>query len=166
MITGVWPRDRDGTEVARAAVGWVYSVARHLLPVSGAVYGADLGPDPRDAILARSASFGVNRQRLARLKTMLDPRNVLAYACPLPKAPLGPKLILLITGASCAGKGYCADVWSSMFAKRSLTTHAASISESMKQEYAAATGADAGRLLTDRVYKEQHRAALTVYFQE
>jgi adenine phosphoribosyltransferase/phosphomevalonate kinase len=165
VITGVWPRDRDGTEVARAAVEWVYSVARRLLPISGGVYGADLGPDPRDAVLSRKA-FGVNRQRLAELKIKLDPRNVLAYACPLPKAPLGPKLILLITGASCAGKDYCADVWVSMFAKRSLTARATSISESIKREYAAATGADAGRLLTDRAYKEQHRAALTVYFQE
>ncbi|KAF3049264.1 hypothetical protein E8E11_010062 [Didymella keratinophila] len=165
VITGVWPRDRDGTEVARAAVKWVYSVARHLLPVCGGVYGADLGPDPRDAVLGRRA-FGANRQRLAQLKTKQDPRNVLAYACPLPKPPRGPKLILLITGASCAGKDYCADVWVSMFAKRSLTSRAASISESIKREYAAATGADAGRLLTDRAYKEQHRAALTVYFKE
>ncbi|KAF3037603.1 hypothetical protein E8E12_001032 [Didymella heteroderae] len=165
VITGVWPRDQDDTEVARAAVKWVHSVAKHLLPISGGVYGADLGPDPRDAVLARRA-FGVNQQRLAQLKTKLDPRNVLAYACPLPQAPLGPKLILLITGTSCAGKDYCADVWVSMFAKRSLTARAASISESMKREYAAATGADAGRLLTDRAYKEQHRAALTVYFLE
>jgi hypothetical protein len=35
---------------------------------------------------------------------------VLAYACLLPKALLGLKLILLIIGASCAGKDYCANV--------------------------------------------------------
>jgi hypothetical protein len=32
VITGVWPRNQDGAEVARAAVDWVYSVAEHLLP--------------------------------------------------------------------------------------------------------------------------------------
>ena len=163
VITGVWPRDQDGAEVARAAVEWVYRVAEHLLPISKGVYSADLGPDPRDAVLAHRA-FGVNRQRLAQLKTRLDPRNVLAYASPLPKAPLGPKLILLITGQSCVGKDHCADVWVSMFAKRSLTPRAVSISEAIKREYAAATGADTGRLLSERAYKEQHRTALTAYF--
>ncbi|KAJ4337893.1 hypothetical protein N0V95_008207 [Ascochyta clinopodiicola] len=163
VITGVWPRDQDGAEVARAAVAWVYGVAEQLLPISGGVYSADLGPDPRDAALAHRA-FGANRQRLAHMKTRLDPRNVLAYACPLPKAPLGPRLILLITGHSCVGKDYCADVWVSMFAKHSLTSRAVSISEAIKREYAAATGADAERLLSERSYKEQHRAALTTYF--
>jgi adenine phosphoribosyltransferase len=163
VITGVWPRDQDGAEVARAAVEWVYSVAEQLLPISKGVYSADLGPDPRDAVLAHRA-FSVNRQRLAQLKTRLDPRNVLAYACPLPKAPLGPKLILLITGQSCVGKDHCADVWVSMFAKRSLTPRAVSISEAIKREYAAATGADTDRLLSERAYKEQHRTALTAYF--
>jgi adenine/guanine phosphoribosyltransferase-like PRPP-binding protein len=163
VITGVWPRDQDGAEVARAAVEWVYSVAEHLLPISKGVYSADLGPDPRDAVLAHRA-FGVNRQRRAQLKTRLDPRNVLAFACPHPKAPLGPKLILLITGQSCVGKDYCANVWVSMFAKRTLTPRAVSISEAIKREYAAATGADTGRLLSERAYKEQHRTALTAYF--
>ena len=165
VITGVWPREQDGTEVARAVVEWVYSVAGDLLPLSTGVYGADLGPDPRDAVLA-SKAFGVNQQRLARLKTTLDPRNVLAFACPLPKAPLGPRLILLITGESCAGKDYCADVWVSMFAERTLTPRAVSISEAIKREYAAATGADPDRLLSDRAYKEQHRSTLTAYFSE
>ncbi|KAI8941466.1 hypothetical protein NX059_002685 [Plenodomus lindquistii] len=165
VITGVWPRDQDGTGVARAAVEWVYHVAEYLLPISKGVYCADLGPDPRDARLAHRA-FGVNRQRLAELKTWLDPRNVLAYACPLPKAPLGPKLILLITGQSCVGKDYCANVWVSMFAKRSLTARAVSISEAIKREYATATGADTGRLLFERAYKEQHRTTLTAYFKD
>jgi adenine phosphoribosyltransferase len=39
-----------------------------------------------------------------------------------------------------------------------------SISEAIKREYAAATGADTGRLLSERAYKEQHRTALTAYF--
>jgi hypothetical protein len=87
VITGVWPRDQDGNEVARAAVQWVYKVASDLLPLSSGTYGADLGPDPRDAALAAKA-FGPNLPRLARLKKSLDPYNVLAYACPLPEAAM------------------------------------------------------------------------------
>jgi hypothetical protein len=167
VVTGVWPRDQDGTEAARAAVQWVYKVAGDLLPLSSGAYGADLGPDPRDAVLA-SKAFGPNRPRLARLKHSLDPRNVLAYACPLPKAPMEQKLIILVTGESCAGKDYCADVWVSVFTTcthKSLTARAVSISDATKREYAAATGADLNRLLWDRAYKEQHRAALTTFFQ-
>ena len=165
VITGVWPRDQDGTDVARAAVKWVYSVVENLLPISQGVYSADLGPDPRDAVLAYRA-FGTNRERLAQLKLQLDPRNILAYTCPLPKTPLGPKLIFLVTGQSCAGKDYCADAWVSMLAKLDITTRAVSISEAIKREYAVATGADTSRLLSERAYKEQHRTALTAYFHD
>ena len=167
VITGVWPRDQDGTEAAQSAVRWVYNVAGDLLSLSSGAYGADLGPDPRDAALAAKA-FGPNRPRLACLKHSLDPRNVLAYACPLPKAPMKQKLIILVTGESCAGKDYCADVWVSMFIRcthKSFTARAVSISDAIKREYAAATGADLSRLLWDRAYKEQHRPALTTFFQ-
>lgn len=167
VITGVWPRDQDGTEAARSAVQWVYNVTGDLLSLCSGAYGADLGPDPRDAALAAKA-FGPNRPRLARLKHSLDPGNVLAYACPLPKAPMEQKLIILVTGKSCAGKDYCADVWVSVFIRcthKSLTARAVSISDAIKREYAAATGADLSRLLWDRAYKEQHRPALTTFFQ-
>jgi len=167
VITGVWPRDQDGTEAARSAVRWVYNVAGDLLSLSSGAYGADLGPDPRDAALAAKA-FGPNRPRLARLKNSLDPRNVLAYACPLPKTLMEQKLIILVTGESCAGKDYCADVWVSVFIRcthKSLTARAVSISDAIKREYAAATGADLSRLRWDRAYKEQHRPALTTFFQ-
>jgi adenine phosphoribosyltransferase len=167
VVTGVWPRNQDGTEAARAAVRWVYKVARDLLPLSSGAYGADLGPDPRDAALAAKA-FGPNQPRLARLKHSLDPRNVLAYACPLPKAPMEQMLIILVTGESCAGKDYCADIWVSVFTTctyKSLTARAVSISDAIKREYAATTGADLNRLLRDRAYKEQHRPALTTFFQ-
>ena len=167
VITGVWPRDQDGTETAQSAVWWVYNVAGDLLSLSSGAYGADLGPDPRDAALAAKA-FGPNRPRLARLKYSLDPRNVLAYACPLPKVPMEQKLIILVTGESCAGKDYCADVWVSVFIRctqKSLMARAVSISDATKREYAAATGADLNRLLSDRGYKEQHRPALTIFFQ-
>ncbi|KAK6445091.1 hypothetical protein FP744_10001339 [Trichoderma asperellum] len=168
VITGVWPRDQDGTDAARAAVQWVYAVAENLLPLSSGAYGADLGPDPRDATLAAKA-FGPNLPRLARLKRDLDPHNVLAFACPLPKSPMGPKLIILVTGESCAGKDYCAHVWASVFSKdahKSIKARAVSISDETKREYAAATGADLKALLNDRAYKEQHRPALTEFFQE
>jgi adenine phosphoribosyltransferase len=165
VVTGVWPREQDGTEAARATVDWVYKVAGELLPVSRGAYGADLGPDPRDAALAARA-FGPNLARLAHLKRRCwDPRNVLSYACPLPRAPMEPKLIVLVTGESGAGKDYCADVWVSVFANRGFEARAVSISEATKHEYAAATGADVNRLLRDRTYKEQHRPALTAFFQ-
>ena len=168
VITGVWPRDQDGTEAARSAVRWVYNVAGDLLSLSSGAYGADLGPDPRDAALA-AKTFGPNRLRLAHLKHSLDPRNVLAYACPLPKIPIEQRLIILVTGESCAGKDYCADVWVSVFIRcthKGLTSRAVSISDAIKREYAAATGADLSRLLCDRAYKEQHRPALTAFFQK
>jgi adenine phosphoribosyltransferase len=168
VITGVWPRDEDGTDVARAAVSWVYKVAADLLPTSEGVYGADLGPDPRDAALAIKA-FGPNRPRLARIKRMADPCNVLAYACPIPKIPMEPKLIILVTGESCVGKDYCADVWMSTFTAstpKGLTVRVASISDVTKQEYARATDVDLDRLHRDRAFKEQHRPALTAFFQD
>ncbi|KAL0253213.1 hypothetical protein SLS55_010185 [Diplodia seriata] len=169
VITGIWPRDQDGdTEAARAAVQWVYSVAGDLLMYSSGAYGADLGPDPRDAVLAARA-FGPNASRLARLKHRMDPQNVLAYACPLlPQAPaaMEQKLVILVTGESGAGKDYCADVWLSAFVAQGVTARVVSISEAVKREYAAATGADLSLLLENRAYKEHHRPALTAFYQE
>lgn len=165
VITGVWPRDLDGTTLARDAVQWVYNVATDLLPLSNGAYGADLGPDPRDATLARKA-FGPNLSRLARLKRTLDPSNVLAYACPLPKAPAVQKVIFVVTGGSGAGKDYCAEIWVSILADRGIRARVVSISDMTKREYASATGADFERLLLDRQYKEQHRPALKKYFQK
>ncbi|KAK2779881.1 hypothetical protein FQN52_002361 [Onygenales sp. PD_12] len=168
IVTGVWPRDHDGTEMARDVVRWVYRVAEDLLPSSCGVYSADLGPDPRDLTLSVNA-FGPNRQRLAHLKHAVDPFNVLNYTCPLPKASAAQKLIILVTGESCAGKDYCANVWVSVFianTQKRLTVRAVSISDVTKREYSAATGASLERLLWDRAYKEQHRSALTDFFQD
>jgi adenine phosphoribosyltransferase len=176
VITGVWPRNQDGTDMAQCVVRWVYEVVADLLPVCSGVYAADLGPDPRDAVLAEKA-FGLNGVRLARLKRVMDPHDVLAYAFPLPKAPI-PKLIILVTGESCAGKDHCAGVWASAISESesaSLSGHtfrekfdarAVSISDTTKREYAAATGADLSRLLSDRIYKEQHRPDLTAFFKD
>ncbi|KAK3046753.1 hypothetical protein LTR09_011778 [Extremus antarcticus] len=168
VITGVWRRDCDGTRIAQSAVQWVYDVAQTLLPWSCGTYGADLGPGSRDAALAAKA-FGPNRQRLAHLKHSLDPHNVLAYACPLLKPTTNPKLIILVTGESGSGKDYCANLWVSSLKECTcgiVTARASSISDAVKREYASATGADLTRLLNDRAYKEQHRAALTAFFQD
>ena len=167
VITGVWPRGEDQSEVARAAVAWVYKTTDELLPRSGGVYGADLGPDPPDQTLAARA-FAENGLRLHGLKRTWDPHRILAYACPLRKPATPPELIVLVTGESCAGKDYCADIWASLFNSRSqppLTARMMSISDTTKQEYASATGADQDRLLWDRGYKEQHRPALEQFFR-
>jgi adenine phosphoribosyltransferase len=167
VVTGVWSRDHDGSEVARNAVGWVYRVVENLLPLSRGVYGADLGPDPRDAKLSVMA-FGSNRQRLVRLKQTVDPFRVLAYTCPLSKEPAAQRLIILVTGESGAGKDHCADVWVSVLTAMTpnhITATSISISDMTKREYAAATGASLDLLLRDRDYKERHRPLLTDFYQ-
>ncbi|KAI0097341.1 phosphoribosyl transferase domain protein [Nemania sp. FL0031] len=169
VITGVWHRSDDGTQIVQATIKWVYDVAMALLPLSTGAYGADLGPDPRDIPLAAKA-FGPNLQRLAHIKSKLDSQRVMSYACPLPNAPMGPKLIILLTGESCVGKDYCAPHVASVFDNNnrttiSLTSRVMSISEETKRAYAVDVGADLGRLLHDRPYKEQHRPALTAFFR-
>lgn len=166
VITGVWPRDQDGTATARDCIDWVYKVVDALLPLTlcTGVYGADLGPDPRDIPLAAKA-FGPNLSRLVRLKRTFDPHNILRYACSLPKAPPEPKLIILVTGQSGAGKDYCADVWVSTLKAQNYTAQKLSISEALKRQYAEATNSDLFRLLLNREYKEQHRTKLTQFFQ-
>lgn len=167
VVTGVWPRDRDETEVARTTVAWVYDAVGNLLPFSSGVYGADLGPDPRDADLAARA-FGPNLSRLAHLKHSVDPGNLLACACPLPKISMEQKIVILLTGGCGSGKDYCAEIWASAFSRcRHSTVRASvvSISDATKREYAAATGADLERLLRDRAYKEQYRPTLSRFFQ-
>ncbi|KAK4551188.1 hypothetical protein LTR86_011298, partial [Recurvomyces mirabilis] len=75
----------------------------------------------------------------------LPRQNLLAYAFPLPKLVVKQKLIILVTGESCAGKDYCAETWASVFTtcnRRGTRARAASISEAIKREYAAATGAN------------------------
>ncbi|KAF2769271.1 hypothetical protein EJ03DRAFT_389431 [Teratosphaeria nubilosa] len=165
VITGVWAREMDGSSTALKIVQWVYDTAQKLLPFSAGVYGADLGPDPRDAALANVA-FGQNTIRLARLKEKMDSRSILPYACPLPREPQLPKLILLVTGEICAGKDFCADLWAATLLENGLQASVASISDVTKKEYAAATGASIERLLADRAYKEQHRPALTTFYHE
>lgn len=165
VITGVWRREEDESHIAREVVDWVYRVTRELMPVCHGAYGADLGPDPRDLALAANA-FGANGPRLAHLKRVMDPRGILAYACPLPEARRVPKLIVLVTGDSGVGKDYCALLWGGVLRqhRRHVQAATASISEAAKREYAAATGADFQRLLHDREYKEHHRFNLTTLF--
>lgn len=169
VITGVWPRDQDDTEVSHSAKKWVYSVVGALLSINQCrgVYGADLGPDPRDGALAVEA-FGSNLERLVGPKRSLDPQNLLAYACPLSGDAVAKpqQLILLVTGESCAGKDYCAIVWARFFINQGFTARTASISDDCKRRYSEATGADLVRLLEDRDYKESHRPALTKFFED
>ena len=78
------------------------------------------------------------------------------------KAPMKPKLIVLITGESGAGKDYYADVYVFVFNNRSFEAHAVSINEATEHEYAAVIGAEVNR--QNCTYKEQHRLALTAVF--
>ncbi|PKY03818.1 hypothetical protein P168DRAFT_345027 [Aspergillus campestris IBT 28561] len=168
VVTGVWSRNDDTTENSRDVVQWVYRVAADLLPLSCGVYGADLGPDPRDVTLAARA-FGANLQRLAYLKHTTDPSDVLAYTSPLPKVSTAQKLIILVTGESGAGKDFCANIWVSVFTENTqkrVVARAVSISDATKREYAVATGANLECLLQDRAYKEQHRSRLTEFFRD
>lgn len=168
IVTGVWSRNDDIMGNSQDVMKWVYRVAADLLPLSCGVYGADLGPDPRDVALAAKA-FGPNLQRLAYLKHTTDPSDVLAYTCPLPKVPAAQKLIILVTGESGAGKDFCANIWVSVFTEntqKSVVARAVSISDATKREYAVATGANLECLLQDRAYKEQHRSNLTQFFED
>ncbi|KAJ6780546.1 hypothetical protein PWT90_06634 [Aphanocladium album] len=162
VITAVWPREQDTLCVA--AKRWVYRVVKDLLPLSSGIYGADLGPDPRDAVLAQGA-FGPNLARLSRLKRALDPFGILVYACPLSQRVIEQKMIMIVTGKSCAGKDFCADIWASVLATHGIAVHVRSISDVTKAEYSRATGADLHQLLHDRTYKEIHRERLTAFFQ-
>ncbi|CAG8229257.1 unnamed protein product [Penicillium salamii] len=168
VITGVWHRKDDSTPVARRVVDWVYRVAEDLLQLGCGVYHADLGPDPRDAVLVANA-FGPNLERLAGVRNRADPHDILAYTFPISKwkNQKGHKLVFLISGKSCAGKDYCAAIWASTLRVRkqmSFETRVVSISTAIKMAYAVATGADITRLLNDRAYKEQHRPALSSFF--
>ncbi|KAG5793044.1 hypothetical protein H9Q69_007918 [Fusarium xylarioides] len=165
VVTGIWPREYDGKPIADAVIRWVYRVANELLPMSKGVYGADLGPDPRDSILATKA-FGPNRRRLVKLKKVFDPKNILAHTCPLTLSGLPQKLIILVTGEHGAGKDYCADIWSAVIKAHGYSSRVVSISEVTKRKYAAATGADPDRLINDRHYKEQHRKSLSDFFKK
>ncbi|KNB08901.1 hypothetical protein FOXG_20089 [Fusarium oxysporum f. sp. lycopersici 4287] len=118
VVTGVWPREYDGTRISDAVIHWVYRVVNELLPMSKGVYGADLGPDPRDSNLGTKA-FGPNRRRL--------------------------KLVILVTSEHGAGKDYCANIWSAVFKVHGYSSRVVSISEVTKRKYAAATDADPDR---------------------
>ncbi|KAK8857231.1 phosphoribosyl transferase domain protein [Apiospora arundinis] len=165
-VNSAWPSDGNGTETAISAVHWVYSVVTDLLPLSTGVCAAGLGPDPRDAALAAKV-FVPNRPRLARLKRIFDPQNVLAYACPLPEdIPSEPRLIVVVTGKGGAGKDYCADRWACVFNRqRRIRVKVSNISENTEREYAIEAGVDPNRMLHDRVYRELHRPALTKFFE-
>ena len=76
MITRVCRRNEEKTDTARAFMQWSNDVARDLLPVSSGIDSADVGPDPRDAVLATEA-FGAKRQYDHKTRTpgSLDDRT-------------------------------------------------------------------------------------------
>jgi phosphomevalonate kinase len=164
VVTGVWLREQDGTPTADAVIRWVYQVVNGLLPMSKGVYGADLGPDPRDRILATKA-FGPNRRRLVKLKKTFDPKNILTYTCPLTLNGLPQRLVVLVTGEHGAGKDFCADIWATVFKVHRYSSRVVSISEVTKRKYAAATGAEPDRLINDRAYKEQHQKSINDFYK-
>lgn len=75
--------------------------------------------------------------------------------------------VFLVTGKSGVGKDYTIvpTYGISFFINRGFSARAVSISDVTKREYAAATSADLDRLLLDRLYKGEHRPALTAFFQ-
>ncbi|KAE9981187.1 hypothetical protein EG327_006298 [Venturia inaequalis] len=79
---------------------------------------------------------------------------------------MAPKLIILATGDTGTGKDYCASTWATVFEQTHHKARVVSISDEIKREYALATGADLSKLLDDRSYKEQHRPALTSFWQK
>jgi hypothetical protein len=160
-------REQDDNAVARSVEQSVYNVVEDLLPLSYRAYKAVLRPDPRDAALAAKA-FGSDLPRLVWLKNSLDPHNVLAHACPPPKE-LVPKLIILVTGESCAAKDYCAKVWASFLSRSTsedVLARPVSVSDETKRGHAAATGMNLHRLLQDRGFKKQHRQAFTAFYRQ
>jgi hypothetical protein len=165
VVTGVWPSEYDGRRISDIVIRWVYRVINELLPLSKGVYGADLGPDPRDRILATKA-FGTNRRRLVKLKQGFDPNNILVCTCPLTLSGLSQKLVILVIGEHGVGKDCCAKIWSAVFKVYGYSSRVVSISEATKRKHAAVKGADPGHLIIDRHYKEQHRRSIIDFFKK
>ncbi|RBQ70357.1 hypothetical protein FVER53590_26522 [Fusarium verticillioides] len=165
VVTGVWPSEYDGRRISDIVIRWVYRVINELLPLSKGVYGADLGPDPRDRILATKA-FGPNRRRLVKLKQAFDPNSILAYTCPLTLSGLPQKLVILVTGEHGVGKDYCANIWSAVFKVYGYSSRVVSINEATKRKHAAVKGADPVHPIIDRRYKEQHRRSIIDFFKK
>lgn len=87
------------------------------------------------------------------------------YSILLSGSAMDMSIIILVTGESCAGKDYCANLWASALSSKGYSSVCASISDVTKKEYATATGTDLQRLLEDRSYKEQHRPALSDFYK-
>lgn len=80
---------------------------------------------------------------------------------------MAPKLVILATGEHSAGKDFCAEHWGSAFGQNGYTVRVVSISDDTKNQYALATaGVDIDKLLTNPHYKEEHRPALTAFWQK
>ncbi|KAL2830952.1 hypothetical protein BJY01DRAFT_226877 [Aspergillus pseudoustus] len=95
--------EQEKSDISYRAVQWVYGVARDLMPFSHGIYGADLGPEPKDACLAIKA-FCANGPRLAGVKL---PTWRAGFACPAPDIP---PIVILVTGPNRRGKDYCSSI--------------------------------------------------------
>lgn len=65
-------------------------------------------------------------------------------------------MILLVEGKAGVGKDYRARIWAAMLNQENVSSRVASISDSTKREYEAASDANSDHLLGDRTYKKQH----------
>eukprot|EP00928_Gymnodinium_smaydae_P072251 TRINITY_DN55649_c0_g1_i1.p1 TRINITY_DN55649_c0_g1~~TRINITY_DN55649_c0_g1_i1.p1 ORF type:complete len:210 (+),score=24.21 TRINITY_DN55649_c0_g1_i1:163-792(+) len=82
VVTGCWSAAELELDqsLADRCRDWVMQTMRILLPYSIGTYPTDLGPD--DVELAR-ASFGLNAEKLQRLKLRWDPSNMFGTGFPL-----------------------------------------------------------------------------------
>jgi SAM-dependent methyltransferase len=162
VITGRYPDGNQALEMA--TVCWLNKAVETVMPYAAGVYGADLGPT--DYQLAQHA-FGDNTRRLALLKRLHDPLNVLSSCCPLlteeraanilnPSPYKGPRVVIIICGRRFAGKDWLAEAVQKSLARLlgkngSSKVSIASLSDATKRMYAAENpGVDAARLIHDR----------------
>ncbi|KAF2742854.1 hypothetical protein M011DRAFT_490261 [Sporormia fimetaria CBS 119925] len=189
VITGVWPREENGTKLEVSVIAWVYKLATDLLAAAGSrgAYAADLGPDPRDAVLAANA-VGPNLPCLVRLKEQLDPQNTLAYACPLLKSVPTPRLVVAVTCGSRVDLEDCIKEWRRVlaeyeedrhprflvptcnhphsFKQTCIETRINNISENTRREYAEAKKADLIFLDRNRRHEEEPRPGALKFYRE
>jgi len=162
VITGRYPEGDQALETA--TVRWIDKAVEKLMPYAVGVYGADLGPT--DYKLAQKA-YGDNARRLAILKRIHDPLNVLSCCCPLlpdDKNALlanhspckGARVVIVFCGRRFAGKDWLAEaVQESLARLLGQNGHSkvsiARLSDATKRMYAAENpGVEAERLIHDR----------------
>ena len=178
MFAAVFTGRYEEPAEAKNVTHWLQDSTQMLLKLSKGVYGADLGPS--DARLAKFA-FGENALRLARMKRIRDPSNILSCSCPLTGSSVSDDLrvrdrgvVIILCGRRFAGKDWLAETAAE--ALRSLLVHANGtgpsiavrrISDATIRAFAKVTGGvEADKLIHDRSTKEVWRRRLTEYYEE